>query len=1120
MVKKRKLYLSVAVIFVFAAMLAALWFAPGGVRGGAESGLMFHDLRRVGQLTNSAWSDLALGMLVGVGVAGGPMFSILSYFLGLGVSPVLIQAAVYFVLLLIAGLSIFYLAKLFFPKIEDRFALLATLFYWFNLFSLVNAIGRNLDNYKFFFAVYPLLWLIFVLGLKKRKHIFAVVFALASVLMAYSFTFVPSLMLLWLTLTLSVVFYATFSKKLGDVYFYISYLLLSIIGFLLVNYWWIRQMFGFVSSEAFTASSSAFFSNNGNLATLSALSKRLGIFVNNLRFMHGPYFYESPDWSWARIYVSVPAVILEFLVAVIILGTIYRFRKNKEVLFLGVLFSVALFLMKGNGDPFGEVFQFWFETLPFLQVFRNPFEKIGFLLALSGSLLLAFGIWRLTLVRGFLAKYVFKASFLVLAVFYGFPFWTSLVFTNTENNVLRSNSVKVPEYYKAASDWVDTRPGVFRFVSLPIGGEAITYDWERDYLGVELSGLLFKTPNVSFNSTIPYFYDIVSELSRYQTEADVLSFFPFINAKYVVLREDIDFKAREMPNPEMVKKILGDWEEQGLVAKRLEIGRLTVYEINKDYFWPKIYLTQNKIVTNSGNMVLLSGYMDGFPKNKVAFLNETCLERCRDYSGVIYSPEKVYFQKVSSPLPRDLSDEELLGKLFYSRHLPGDFRYPFIRLNERILEVREKDYDGWILYKIGIMGKRAAEIYKLEKNGAEQKLLEKVESEYFDALMELEEQILALSKTDSPTARVVKDSLVYQWVLLERSGLGAAGNPLPELLSKWNVKSVFELPISDSPYIIANFALPVDGYYSVKGAEMANEVYVDGVRLGKTEDSFFSKTRDHEVALLVKAEDLYENVVEQEEAFFVDSLQKRTFGFSLSEHPSTYAVEFDYRFSKGEKFQVNILQDIEDRASSYYQQFDKNEQNHEWVHFDGEFSSLPGSRAAKLIIEPSKENLCRKLWWGWRKCENLDSVFRVEIRNLKIRKVNVPDVFVVARGDSASEGGSESRVIFNKYSSTRYVAHVEKKSDEEELLVFSELYNPNWKATYAGDREIPSDKHFLVNSYANGWLIDKKGEYDVVIDYQAEVQLNFGKKVSAISVTAGVGVLCVYVFLERRRKDA
>jgi len=1112
---RNKLNISV-LLPVFSLVLVMIWFVPGGIRGGAESGLPFYDLTRVAQLTSRAWTDVGLGTVVGAGAASNTTFYVLSKLQSTGTSPVVVQALVYFSLLLVSGISVFRLAKTFFPNIDDKFALLAALFYWFNPFSLVNAIGRNLDNYKFFFAALPLLWLIYILGLNKRKYVYALLFALVSCLVSYSFTFIPSLLLLWFTIFLTTVFYVFFSPQKGRTTFYIVYLITSLVGFFAVNYWWISQVFSFLTSAAFETSASNFFNDKGNLATLTALSKRLGFFVNNLRLMHGPYYYEAPNWNWTRIYTILPAVILEFTVSLIVLGTIFKFRRNRQILFLASVFTITLFLLKGNGEPFGELFQFVFERFIFLQVFRNPFEKIGFLLILVFGLLLSFGVWRLSLVRKRIAKYVFPVSFLVLTVFFGFPFWTGLVFTNTEGGVLKSNSIIVPEYYKEVSSWVDSQLGVFRFVSLPLGGEAITHNWEREYLGVELSSLLFNTPNVSFNSTIPRYNEIASSVSRYQIEPEILNFLPFINAKYIVWREDIDFKAREMPDPKIVRSKLDEWLDLGLLAKRFEAGKLAVYEINSDYFWPKIYLTGNKLITNSNDLASLSSLVENFPAQKFVTFDKDCLEKCTGFNKLVYVPEKVYLQKVSSPLPTELSDDDLLAKLFYSKHLPGDLIYPLIKLNERILEAREKDYDGWLLYKIGILGKRATEIYKLRKIGSDEDIIKKSEGSYMSTMRELEEDIVMLSQSVSPVSSVVKDSLIYQWVLLDRAGFKSQGDPLPLLLSRWNIKPTFELPVSENSYVIASFEVPVGGQYSILEPDRAEEVYFDGKRLNNIDQAISVDAGEHEIAILDDDEELYESVLESEELMVINNLEGFNFEFEFPDHSFEYDLDFDYRFIKGNLFQINIQQDIENKENSFYQHFKKADLDHNWVHYEASFTSLNGAKKANLIFESAKEDFCEKLWWGWRTCSVRDSEFSVEVKNLRLRKVTTPPILVVLDGTDG-QNANKGEVSFEKINSAKYIAHIDKLDEQEEILVFSELYNSNWKATYVNGEQVPGEKHLLANVYANGWIVDKPGEYDIVIEFSSEKVLRTGKIVSVVSIVTEVLLITILVGFERKK---
>jgi hypothetical protein len=106
--------------------------------------------------------------------------------------------------------------------------------------------------------------------------------------------------------------------------------------------------------------------------------------------------------------------------------------------------------------------------------------------------------------------------------------------------------------------------------------------------------------------------------------------------------------------------------------------------------------------------------------------------------------------------------------------------------------------------------------------------------------------------------------------------------------------------------------------------------------------------------------------------------------------------------------------------------------------------------------------------------------------------------------DDAISGTSE--VNYQKVNPTKYVAHV--TTENPFLLVFSESYDPGWKA-YINGEEVT--KHIMVNGYANGWYISNIGEYTVEIVY--EPQKIFLVSVILSGVSGIIGIL--YIFYRR-----
>ena len=58
-------------------------------------------------------------------------------------------------------------------------------------------------------------------------------------------------------------------------------------------------------------------------------------------------------------------------------------------------------------------------------------------------------------------------------------------------------------------------------------------------------------------------------------------------------------------------------------------------------------------------------------------------------------------------------------------------------------------------------------------------------------------------------------------------------------------------------------------------------------------------------------------------------------------------------------------------------------------------------------------------------------------------------------------------------------------------LVFSQNYHPSWQAKISDDKKrINDDKHFKVNGFANGWLIDKEGDFRIELEYKTQKLYN------------------------------
>lgn len=105
--------------------------------------------------------------------------------------------------------------------------------------------------------------------------------------------------------------------------------------------------------------------------------------------------------------------------------------------------------------------------------------------------------------------------------------------------------------------------------------------------------------------------------------------------------------------------------------------------------------------------------------------------------------------------------------------------------------------------------------------------------------------------------------------------------------------------------------------------------------------------------------------------------------------------------------------------------------------------------------------------------------------------------------DSVNAAEGAPTISSVKIDPTRYEISVHTSSPF--ILVCTESFNQGWKAYVDGGLEVKD--HFPVNGYANGWFIEKTGDYKIVLEYWPQRLLDWGIIVSTLSVLVCVAYL-------------
>lgn len=992
----KKNYLPVLITLFISLLLPLIWFINGHIRGSGESGLPFYDLNLQYNLSKHSWSPALLGNARGLSLASVLTDAFLSYLQNQGIPNFIIEALFIGTLFFVAGVSIYYLTKLFFPKLATKYLLLSTLFYWFNPISLVNVWNRFLYNYMIFWALLPLSLFLFIKGIKNKKLIYSIMSALVSLIFSYALSSPAFNELLWLGYSFSFAFYFIVNRK--SRVFLIKYFLLNVFFFIIVNFWWIGQVISFIYSNAYGSIVTQYFDFEGNLSSLRLIGDLLGLLRNNFIYQHGTFFISGP--SWARYFNYFPVKIVSYLLTFIIIYSIYKYRRKKSIIFFALLYVFSLFLMTGSQLPLGFLFEFIFMKSTVVQVFRNPFEKFGYIFSLASAPLVSYGLYKIiNKINGVIKRRtIFILCVLFIVLVWGLPFITGSIFKGRDPRQpgkLISNEVEVPIYYKAADDWLVNHGSGLRFISFPLGGEGIFYDWVHPYGGVELSGTIFHNSNISFNTTVPYFSEVVSGLEKsLLNDMNFYKIASLMNVKYIILREDIDWKYDSFRDPEIIKKFLDSKKEQYKYVG--DFLNVYIYEITNN-IKSKIWVSNNTVLIDPTPLVS--------DLSRFNLPNDTVLLSDNDQQIDIDSNINIVKQNQRMFLPKresdDLSYEDLISKLLYARYLPGSKLYPLIQLKESIERFGLDTQVDRFIFDITHLGKRAVEISNLCRKNSDTKVL-------IDSIRRYENELIKFEKLypekfqntiDNPHLSLMIDEFNKHYLLFQESQKNSTNenkHEMDKLVGFLNVKMIkygfLEMYSSENTdsgidRILYRFDVASDGiytilmdsekwniYYKSKIKDMA--VTLDGVKqiFKESEDNNMFILGDvdlkkglHEITVEIpESVDLF-SYIYKDSQIILDSVTNSSAEYKIENFDPfiSYNIAFDYWIKNGDSLNYSLCHDNEysneEGCGSFVRTAHIDNYNHDFRNINFSYTPRAGASTMRLVFETKPYSDCEKV---------------------------------------------------------------------------------------------------------------------------------------------------------------
>ena len=1031
---------------------------------------------------------------------------------------------------------------------------------------MVNIWNRFQYTYMFLYALLPFGLYLFVRGLKEKKYNYAFLLNLTSLGFVMAFTSIPLLELFWIVLGAYLLFYIAVNwpdKK--AVFFSVRFFFLCLSFWFLFNAWWVLPFLktllttAYITTEAYTILS--------NIGTFQALSERLGNLSFLFRLMHKDFFYNMKE-VWGPIYFSPPFVILSFLIPFLAFSSVFVKKKPKEYFFFLLLAVLGIFFAKGSTPPLGGIFLWFFSRLRPLEAFRNPFEKIGLILPLAYAPLIGLSLtnfygWlkkKTTILR---ANFLFSVSCFLLFIVYMFPMWNGWVFTSNippANNLKIGYKVKVPDYYKEANEWLNREKEDFRIIALPIGGEGITYNWEYGYSGVELSNNLFDKPFISLSTTIPYLHGIVSQLEKtlLTQPTDFASYSALLNTKYVIVRDDIDFRERKMRNSQDFNEFLLSNKDIGVSFVK-NFGKLNFYKLSEEFFLPRIYPAQSVhyFSGEDGSYVELFS-LSGFKRDDI-FLNKINKENSREWefanlivNNFYISPETAIFLEKTPRVSRENAARELPSV----RILPNSSFFPLILFKEKLEETNLQGEEK-LRFNVSLSSKRLREAFLLAENGEEEQVVQALKryqrflNRAFDQLGVLEKRQLLKMFDD------LRDEFLRQRIVLEQikervleskvATIEALRN-LEEIVTRLELEPIFPLleekELKKEKRIVYRFFAPDDDHYKILVKVQGWKQYYQEISKSwtiqvdnevKTREIEFVKSGWISLGEVRLDEGIHEISFNSPHTINLINL-KQTESFEISAKEATnelripisnfdpfssYKVSFEYKVERGDSPEVGMLTDLdnleEEKKASHLIKLPWGDYNFGFRNYEFEFTPSTGANSLDLVLLVSPWNNCRLVNRGLRKmlCEDekykriYDRESVVFIKNIKVERVFTNTVILEQKNEKRLLQKVSPLVTFNKINPTKYRVKVEG-AESPYFLVFSESFHPEWRA-YLDKDQIPDDKHFLVNGYANAWYIDKSGDYEITLEFGIERIFKAGKLISITFL-----ILLGGIFLVRR----
>lgn len=947
-----------------------------------------------------------------------------------------------------------------------------------------------------------------------------------------------------ISLILTSLFKGLSKKNFSEFKRVLIYIVLTATLFLALNaYSILAYIQNFISADAPRLVQES--SMEGHIDWLRYVSRSTS-FINLFRFLGVPDWYGEPNelievnisHTYAPLYLNNRFLgLISFLLPLLSFLCFLLVKNNKQKRLLSIFGLISLFeiiFAAGSNSPFGFIYEFLMNHLPGFFLFRSAFYKFGIFYLFSTAVLFSATLSILIekLADLFPNKdFKFKNAVVIVSLILIVGSWVGYHYVLFEPAKIfawktdQTTRINPPDYIYDFDKFVqENNFSEKRVLMIP----PVNKDWENDAYNWgywSLSPLPFALSSVrtlsnwhGLTSEELELVDSLYEAIKSNNEKSFLKQSDDLNVGYILIRQDVltDSKWSASERPESYRAILQSFR---LIGKVASFGQWELYKLNSTtnmqaFTISSVNLTSDNFVSLVGQL-LDEGHTVGLTdKKKYPELEKLSLNKVYAYDCLSCLVEKqVRLKSLPDPVI-----------------LPGSLLYHFKEVREQKVLSSSKDSRGKMADYLGSILTRSAEQKKmLDLSVKEERLLNNIAvirlylsslyseiqsnkdyaedfelvSQVQDFLNPVDRVIGDYMKTNVSSAHSHRFDEEMLGILWDINKIRDYFLPILSNQKRWAYEKVYKPAFPESgnyrlSFSSQSFPRTLDGKLIFPKEIKFTKEDVKELKITEDKKGWLSVELGYQESGVGKLDVIFD---ELPNLFDIEETKIEKFPYGDVSCINGHIKNFDRKrayeilISRTDRL-GKVTAILKDKNKSYSDAhgFLKGEDIFEVPAVSlGEFSRdvyFPSGIAKDISLYVCSDNKIPPV---------IDKIY--------IHEFFSPSALITKKTDLNLS--SPPNITYERINPTEYKGMIDK-SDNLFILVFNEKNSHLWKLYIADEHGNwqNENKHFLIDGYANGWLIDKGNLRKFKIEYTPQFWFYVGSVISISVLT-----LCVFLLV-------